>query len=414
MTTFNLPDLGEGLPEAEIVNWHVKVGDRVVVDQPMVSVETAKAVVEVPSPYTGIVTALHAKNGDVVNTGQPLVDFQVEGANGAPPAQPASATAAPKVNPRKADDSGTVVGNMPTSDEELIENAVAGRTGAARVERVRAAPAVRALAKRLGIELASVRASGRGGLITVDDVMAATTAPPATRAPAARAPSPAPTTTRAPAAPPTGEEERLRGLRRGMAHTMSLTRDTVASCTLFDDADLHAWIRKVDYTVRLMRAMASACKAEPSLNAHFDGEAATRKVFARVDIAVAVDTPEGLIVPVIRDVGNKDADRLRSELRGLKDAAMSRTAAPEDLRDYTIMLSNFGTLAGRYATPLVVPPAVAILGSGVLRHDVVAVMGGIEAHLRMPLSLTFDHRCVTGGEAARFLAAVIKDLESPE
>ncbi|HZF26176.1 MAG TPA: dihydrolipoamide acetyltransferase family protein [Steroidobacteraceae bacterium] len=409
MTTFNLPDLGEGLPEAEIVNWHVKVGDRVVVDQPMVSVETAKAVVEVPSPYTGVVTALHAKNGDVVNTGQPLVDFQVDGANGAPPAQPAPA--APKVNPKKADDSGTVVGNMPTSDEELIENAVAGGAGAPRVERVRAAPAVRALAKRLGVDLANVRASGRGGLITVDDVMSASSV---SSAPAARAASPAPAAPRAPAAPPTGQEERLRGLRRGMAHTMSLARDSVASCTLFDDADLHAWLRKSDYTVRLMRAMAVACKTEPALNAHFDGEAATRKVFARVDIAVAVDTPEGLIVPVLRDVGGKDADRLRSELRALKEAAIARTAAPEDLRDYTIMLSNFGTLAGRYATPLVVPPAVAILGSGVLRHDVVAVMGGIEAHLRMPLSLTFDHRCVTGGEAARFLAAVIKDLELPE
>jgi len=411
MTTFNLPDLGEGLPEAEIVNWHVKVGDRVTVDQPMVSVETAKAVVEVPSPYTGVITALHAKNGDVVNTGQPLVDFQIDGANGAPPANSAP-TAPPRVDPKKADDSGTVVGNMPTSDEELIENAVAGGAGTAKVERVRAAPAVRALAKRLGVDLTQVHASGRGGLITVDDVMSAGGTPSAS-APAARTPSPAPAPSR-PASPPTGEVERLRGLRRGMAHTMSLARDSVASCTLFDDADLHAWLRKSDYTVRLLRAMTAACRAEPALNAHYDGEAATRQVFARVDIAVAVDTPEGLIVPVIRDVGSKDAARLRGELRALKEAAIARTAAPEDLRDYTIMLSNFGTIAGRYATPLVVPPAVAILGSGVLRHDVVAVMGGIEAHLRMPLSLTFDHRCVTGGEAARFLAAVIKDLELPE
>ena len=411
MTTFNLPDLGEGLPEAEIVNWHVKVGDRVVVDQPMVSVETAKAVVEVPSPYTGVITALHAKNGDVVNTGQPLVDFQVEGGNGGSPVQPA---ATPKVDPKRADDSGTVVGNMPTSDEVLVENAVAGGSSTTKLERVRAAPAVRALAKRLGIDLGQVRASGRGGLITVDDVMSAGGTPAVARAPVQRAPAPTPAVARAPAASPAGEEERLRGLRRGMAHTMSLARDSVASCTLFDDADLHAWLRKADYTVRLMRAMAVACRTEPALNAHFDGESATRKVFGHVDIAVAVDTPEGLIVPVIRDVATKDAAQLRVELKALKEAALSRTAAPEDLRDFTIMLSNFGTIAGRYATPLVVPPAVAILGSGVLRHDVVAVMGGIEAHLRMPLSLTFDHRCVTGGEAARFLAAVIKDLELPE
>jgi pyruvate dehydrogenase E2 component (dihydrolipoamide acetyltransferase) len=196
-----------------------------------------------------------------------------------------------------------------------------------------------------------------------------------------------------------------------MAHAMAQSRDAVASCTLFDDADLHAWIRKSDYTVRLLRALAAAARAEPALNAHFDGESSTRKVFDRVDVAIAVDTPEGLIVPVIRNVGGKTAEQLRADVKALKEASASRTVAPEDLKDFTVMLSNFGTIAGRYATPLVVPPAVAILGSGVLQHDVVAVMGGIEAHLRMPLSLTFDHRCVTGGEAARFLAAVIKDLE---
>jgi len=196
-----------------------------------------------------------------------------------------------------------------------------------------------------------------------------------------------------------------------MAHTMALSRDTVANCTLFDDADLHGWIRKTDYTVRLLRALAAGAQAEPGLNAHFDGESSTRKTFGRADVAIAIDTAEGLIVPVIRNVGGKTADQLRSEVRALREAAAARTVAPEDLRAFTIMLSNFGTIAGRYATPLVVPPAVAILGAGVLRHDVVAVMGGIEAHLRMPLSLTFDHRCVTGGEAARFLAAVIKDLE---
>lgn len=412
MTTFNLPDLGEGLPEAEIVSWHVKEGDRVQVDQPMVSVETAKAVVEVPSPYTGTIKVLHAKAGDIVGTGQPLVDFEVEGNSGAK-AKPV-APPPPKVNPRKADDSGTVVGRMPTSDEELVENAVAGGARGAKVERVRAAPAVRALAKKLGVNLETVRATGRGGLITVDDVMNS----PAKKLgsdpnsqlgsdPKSR-PRPTPATPRTPA---TGEADRLRGLRRGMAHAMALSRDSVASCTLFDDADLHAWIRKSDYSVRALRALAAAARAEPALNAHFDGESATRQVFDWVDVAIAVDTPEGLIVPVLRDVGSKSADDLRTELKTLKEAAATRSTAPEDLRDFTIMLSNFGTIAGRYATPLIVPPAVAILGCGVLRHDVVAVMGGIEAHLRMPLSLTFDHRCVTGGEAARFLAAVIKDLE---
>src|ERR1041384_4271800 len=159
MATFNLPDLGEGLAEAEIVRWHVNVGDAVKVDQPMVAVETAKAVVEVPSPYSGRIQALHGKPGDVVATGAPLVEFELEAGAGAPAAQ------------KKTADTGTVVGNMPTSDEELVENAVAGSDIAPSRDRIRAAPAVRALAKRLGVDLASVHGTGRGGLITVDDVM---------------------------------------------------------------------------------------------------------------------------------------------------------------------------------------------------------------------------------------------------
>jgi pyruvate dehydrogenase E2 component (dihydrolipoamide acetyltransferase) len=199
-----------------------------------------------------------------------------------------------------------------------------------------------------------------------------------------------------------------------MAQSMSLSRDQVAGCTLFEDADLNEWIRRTDFTVRLLRAVAAGCKAEPALNAWFDPESQSRRNFARVDVALAVDTSEGLMVPVVRDVANRSPAELRNEVARLKAAAQARSLTPEELKDYTIMLSNFGTIAGRYATPLVVPPAVAILGAGTLKHDVVAVMGGIEAHLRMPLSLSFDHRSVTGGEAARFLAAAIKDLEQPD
>jgi len=404
MTTFNLPDLGEGLAEAEVVAWHVKVGDRVKVDQPMLSVETAKAVVEVPSPYSGVIRALYAAAGDMVATGKPLVDFDIEGAvSMVKTAEPA------KARPRVADDSGTVVGSMPTSDEELVEHAVAGGQRAVARDRVRAAPAVRALARRLGVELASVPGSGRGGLITVDDVMTASQLQPARPQVGGTAARPA-----AAAPLPSGESERLRGPRRAMAHSMALARDQIAGCTLFDDADLDGWIRKTDFTVRLLRALAAGCRAEPGLNAWYDGESQSRKLIARVDVAIAVDTAEGLIVPVVRDIANRSAAELRTEVERLKTAAQARAVAPEELKDFTLMLSNFGMIAGRYATPIVVPPAVAILGAGGLRHDVVAVMGGIEAHLRLPLSLTFDHRCVTGGEAARFLAAVIKDLEQPD
>ncbi|HEY8508953.1 MAG TPA: dihydrolipoamide acetyltransferase family protein, partial [Steroidobacteraceae bacterium] len=347
MTTFNLPDLGEGLAEAEIVRWHVKVGDRVEVDQPMVAVETAKAVVEVPSPYAGVIKALHGQPGDVIATGAPLVEFQLEGA-----AAPAKPSAPPKRDPREPDDSGTVVGSMPTSDEELVESAVAGSDIAAPRERVRAAPAVRALAKRLGVDLTRVKGTGRGGLITVDDVMSAsgpTAMHAAATVTALKAPQ-APRTNGVTAA--TGEPEKLRGLRRAMAQSMSLARDNVMQCTLFDDADLHAWRKDEDFTVRLLRAIAVACQAEPGLNAWYDGEAQTRRIHDRVDVGMAVDTPDGLIVPVIRDVGRRSAQELRAELDRLKRAARDRTVAPEELRDFTFMLSNFGMIAGRYATPV--------------------------------------------------------------
>jgi pyruvate dehydrogenase E2 component (dihydrolipoamide acetyltransferase) len=301
---------------------------------------------------------------------------------------------------------------MPTSDDELVETAVAGSDIASPRERVRAAPAVRALAKRLGVDLASVRGTGRGGLITVDDVMTTSgptsmhTAATVTALKSSGAPRSVPA-----GSPPSGEPEKLRGLRRAMHQSMSLARDNVMNCTLFDDADLHAWRKGEDFTIRLLRAIGAAATAVPALNAWYDGENQSRRLMRRVDVAMAVDTPEGLLVPVVRDVAKRSAAELRADVDRLKRGARDRSVAPEDLRDFTFMLSNFGMIAGRYATPVVVPPAVAILGAGKLSHDVVAVMGGIEAHLRMPLSLTFDHRCVTGGEAARFLAALIQDLE---
>jgi pyruvate dehydrogenase E2 component (dihydrolipoamide acetyltransferase) len=405
MATFNLPDLGEGLAEAEIVRWHVNVGDTVKVDQPMVAVETAKAVVEVPSPYSGRIQALHGKPGDVVATGAPLVEFELQGQAGTASAPKKDAPAA-----QKQADTGTVVGNMPTSDEELIEHAVAGSDIAPVRDRIRAAPAVRALAKRLGVDLASVHGTGRGGLITVDDVMESsgpTSMHAAATVTALKTPPPVP---RTPTIPPTGEAEKIRGLRRAMHQTMSLSRDNVMNTTVFDDADLHDWSKGQDITVRVMRAIGVAAAAEPALNAWYDGENQTRRIMSRVDVAMAVDSSEGLLVPVVRDVQRPTAE-VRADVDRLKRAARDRTVSPEDLKDFTFMLSNFGMIAGRYGTPVVVPPAVAILGCGRLSHDVVAVMGGIEAHLRMPLSLTFDHRCVTGGEAVRFLAALIRDLQ---
>ncbi|MGC3980873.1 MAG: dihydrolipoamide acetyltransferase family protein [Steroidobacteraceae bacterium] len=402
MTTFHLPDLGEGLQEAEIVAWHVKEGDVVQVDQLMVSVETAKAVVEVPSPYSGKITQLLAKPGETVATHQALVMFDLgDGKTAAPaPAKPASTST----------DSMTVVGRMNVSDHELVERAVVGGSQnkfAAR-GRLRAAPAVRILAKRLKIDLATVNATGRHGLITVDDVL---------RSANLSRQGSAGSSYRMPALGErlSGEFEPITGARRAMAQAMTLSRDEIAMVTVFDDADVHAWQGRVDMTARIIRALCLGLKAEPALNAVLDPNGLARRVFNHVDLGIAIDIGDKLFVPVIRDAQNKSLAELRAEINRLKQATQDRTLAPEEMRDYTITLTNFGTLAGRYATPLVVPPTVAILGTGKVHRDVVATeAGGIEVHARIPLSLTFDHRCITGGEACRFLAAVIKDLELAE
>ncbi len=401
MSTFKLPDLGEGLAEAEIIEWHVSVGDHVRVDQPMVSVETAKAVVEVPAPFSGIVTALCGAPGDIVPTGAPLVEF----------------------------DSGTVVGSMPAaSEEEFVEWGLVGGAYRQKSQRALAVPAARALAKSLGVDLSTVQGGGRAGLITIDDVLRHADIPAAAKGASATngassssgafpsngsSPSPAARAIAA-AGPADGTVEPLRGMRRAMAQSMSQSRDQVAGSTVCDDADIHEWSQRGDYMLRLMRAMICAWRAEPALNAWYDPVTQSRFLVAHIDLGIAVDTPGGLIVPVVRSIERKSPDELRAAIALQKEAAHRRSTDPSDLRDFTLMLSNFGTLAGRYGIPRVVPPAVAILGAGKVREDAVVVGGAVRAHRRMPLSLSFDHRCITGGEACRFLAAVITDLEKPE
>ncbi|HEY3859724.1 MAG TPA: dihydrolipoamide acetyltransferase family protein [Gammaproteobacteria bacterium] len=415
MRTFNLPDLGEGLQEAEIVSWHVKEGDTVKVDQPLLSVETAKAVVDVPSPWSGKIAKLHGKNGDIIPTHSALVDFDIEGGGAAAPAKKEEAAAQKAAPDAKkgtpiAEDSGTVVGNVPTSNAVVAETAIIRKKQKQEPQRVKALPSVRILAKQMGVDLSGIPPTGKNDTVSADDVRNAAqgggSAPPT---PAQRWDVPKKRTD-----VKYGVAEPLRGPRRAMHASMSKSRSEVAECTLFDDADIHGWMPGQDITVRIVRAIVAGCRAEPELNAWYDGEKLERTLHERVDLAMAVDTPDGLIVPILRKVESKNAQQLRDDLNRIKEATRNRSVSPADMKDPTITLSNFGMMAGRYATPVVVPPQVAILGTGGLRHDVVPVMGGIEVHKRIPLSITFDHRCITGGTACRWLAAVIKDLEKAQ
>lgn len=208
----------------------------------------------------------------------------------------------------------------------------------------------------------------------------------------------------------TGQPEQIKGVRRNMARVMAVAHAQVVPTTLVDDADVHAWPPGEDLTARLVRAIVVAAHAAPALNAWFDGEKLMRTLHRQVDIGLAVDTDDGLFVPALRNADMLDARGVREAVKRLRAQVEDRSIAASELSGYTISLSNFGMFAGRYATPIVVPPTVAIVAAGRGRHQMTPVMGGFESHRVLPLSLTFDHRACTGGEAARFLKALLDDL----
>jgi len=374
MNIFNLPDLGEGLPDAEIVEWHVKPGDEVKEGETLVSVETAKAIIDIPSPQSGRVRKLYGRENDVIETGKPLIAF-------------GEAEAEVEAEPEaRADDSGTVVGEMESTGAIIPEEAIGLQYSA---NTFKTTPAIRALANRMEVELSMVTPSGHDGLILTSDVRRV-----------------------ARILAEHGPMQPLRGVRRAMARNMAQAHAEVAPATLVDDADISSIESRADITPRLIRALIAGCKAEPSLNAWYDSHANGRRVLERIHLGVAVDAPQGLFVAALLDIQDDDDKAIVERLRNLKDKIKSRSLKPAELRGYSIILSNYGAIAGRYASPVVLPPTVAILGAGKSRDEVVPRNGEMVIRHILPLAVTFDHRAVTGGEAARFMKAVIDDLET--
>lgn len=368
MKYFKLPDLGEGLQEAEIVEWHVKVGDTVKADQLLVSVETAKALVDIPAPYDGVVAKTFGGEGDILHVGEPLLGYEGEA------------------------DAGTVVGRLEGGGSHQDDQFFVGAAPSTREHMSpRATPAVRQLARQLGVELTGLSGSGPDGLITRSDVESASQ---------------------------TERDkfggEKLRGVRRSMAQNMARSHAEVVPVTIYADADLHRWGRARDPLIRLAKAMAAACAVEPMLNSGFDGKSLSIKHHDALNLGIAVDTPDGLFVPVLRDVGNRSSDDLKEGITRLRTDVQARSIPAKEMMGATLTLSNFGTMFGRYANPVVVPPQVAILAAGAIRDEPVAMDGKVLVHPILPLSLTFDHRVVTGGEAARFFKVLVEALEQPD
>ncbi len=386
MTTFNLPDLGEGLPDAEIREWYVQPNDVIKVDQPMVAMETAKALVDIPAPFSGKVMKLYGKAGDIIKTGQALLDIEGE-------------------NPtKKNSDQATVVGNLQLGEAILEESPLGippNKTSISHQYGIKATPAIRALAKKFQINLNDCKGTGPDGQILVADIQKRLQQKSSEKSVSISTSSPL----------PPGYEP-LRGVRRVMASTMKQAQQSIVPVTLVDDADIHAWPEKTDITLRLIRAVMAACQREPRLNAWFDESQLALCQHSRIDLGIAMDASEGLFVPVLKNIAQESAVNLRKAIDKFKLEVKNRSVSPDDLLGATFVLSNVGVFAGRYATPIVIPPMVAILAVGRINEKVVAEEGKISVHKQLPLSLSVDHRVITGGEAARFLSALIIDLQA--
>jgi len=385
MTVFYLPDLGEGLPDAEIRSWYIQVGDTIAMDMPMVAMETAKAVVDIPAPFSGKIIRLYGDLGDVIKTGEALIDIEEND------------------TPTSLSDTATVVGNL-QNDDTLIEESAIGISPTCTTDnqKIKATPAIRALAKRMGVELRHCIGTGQAGQIVPADLEKAANVLKV----------PEETTEMLLTQEPIKNYESLRGVRRAMAVAMSRSHQVVVPVTLIDDADIHAWPEKTDVTLRLIRAIMVACQREPRLNSWFDDTKLALMQHQHINLGIAMDAPDGLFVPVLKNVSQCNAATLRKTIDLFKREVKNRSIPPEALSGATFILSNVGIFAGRYASPVIIPPMVAILAAGRIMDAVVAHQGKPTVHKLLPLSLTVDHRVITGGEAARFLSALIRDLQT--
>lgn len=419
---FKFPDVGEGIHEGKIVVWLVNLGDTVKMDQPLVKVETDKAVVELPSPKAGTILEIRASQGDVIHVGDVIVVIGEAGEKASPGGAASEAAPAGGITSAPVAISGTARSSSPL--------------------RPLATPHTRALARKLGVELEALSGSGKNGRITDEDVERASKgglhgAGPQ-RALAAPLPAPAPAGQVAQAHPPAGVQETtdsgpvermpLTHLRKVIADNMALSKRTAAHVTHVDEADvtdLLALYKKAKTEVEadgqshltllpfFLKAIAAALKNHPLLNASFDepkGEIVLKRYY---NFGIAVDTAEGLVVPVVRDVDKKGIQDLALEIADLALRARGRQLKLDELRQGTFTVTNIGPIGGLFATPIIRQPELAIVGLHTIQERPAVVDGAIVPRMRMYLSVSFDHRIIDGAYAARFMTELVKLVSNP-
>ncbi|MBM4052880.1 MAG: 2-oxo acid dehydrogenase subunit E2 [Planctomycetes bacterium] len=424
---FLLPDLGEGLVEAELISWRVKPGDVVTTSSILAEMQTDKALVEVPSPWPGTVSELCGKPGDIMKVGKPLVRYAVSGA--APAAAPdakgpacVGASVAAGV-PQAEGDQGTVVGTM--SGALTVSDRFARKpehTVAAPVRgKVLATPAVRRIAREMGIDINKVAGTGHSGRVTASDVhgfAGGSTTGFAPRTVAASIPMPP--------VDKDGVSQRIafRGVRRKIAEGLERSVRTAVHFTVVDEADVTALDRrrreyskvvgqKLSMMPFIMAAICRALRKHPSLNANVDDTNNEILIKGVINLSIAVDTDSGLMVPVVRNADQCTLVDLANQVKVLAGRCRDRTISREESMGGTFTLSNVGSYGGMFATPIINYPEVAILAVGRTKERVLVKDGRFYAGLVLPLSLSCDHRVVDGAEGARFLNTVVGLLEEP-
>jgi pyruvate dehydrogenase E2 component (dihydrolipoamide acetyltransferase) len=401
---FVLPDLGEGITEGEIRKWVVKEGDTVQEHQTVVELETDKAVVEVPSPRKGRVLKINKEEGEIVKVGEVLVTIAEEGeaveekkpVREEKPAEERKAVEkVEEEKPEKREKSVSVVGVLPEEEEEVVL----------------ATPAVRAQAKELGVDLATVKGTGPGGSITGDDLSKS-----------ARGREKKPEDLYGPV-----ERMPLRGIRRTIAKNLIMSQKTTAFVTGMNEIDItELWdLREKEKRPLLekgvhltffpffIKAVIHALAEHPMLNASIDDEREEIIVKKYYAIGVAVDTPDGLMVPVVKDPAKKTILELALEIQDLSIKARDRKIKLEEMKGGTFTITNYGHFGGYFATPIINYPESAILGTGMISERPWVKNGQIVIRKILPISLTFDHRLTDGVDASRFLARVTGYLEDP-
>jgi pyruvate dehydrogenase E2 component (dihydrolipoamide acetyltransferase) len=408
---FKFPDIGEGLTEGEIIRWLVKEGDEVKEGQPLVEVETDKALAEIPSPKTGIILRIMAKEKEIVKVGQVIVVIGEKG----------EAIVVPPPRPKSVG----VVGELEEAPEEIpISAAKAEPIKPAFVsEHALAAPVVRGLAKELGVDINRVKGTGPEGRVLEKDVRQFAEAK-------GKPVEPEKKITKVKKYDLYGYVDRipLRGVRRSIAKAMVKSKYTAPHVSAMDEADItELWqIREKEKKVAeskgikltilpfIIKAVIAGLTEHPYLNATLDDENEEIILKKYFNIGLATDTPEGLMVPVVKNAKEKSIFELAKELIQLAEKARNRTIDLADLKGGTFTITNYGAVRGIYGTPIINYPEVAILGIGRIQEKPVVRDGKVVVRTILPLALSFDHRVVDGAEAARFLSTVIARLEDPD